>query len=54
MNGSRSVLVHEEPPSDDPLQRQPDITRARTILKWEPETDLETGLVETIAYFRNL
>ena len=37
---------------DDPQRRQPDITRARTILKWEPKIDLTTGLTRTIAYFK--
>jgi UDP-glucuronate decarboxylase len=54
MTGSRSGLVNKDLPSDDPLQRQPDITRARTILNWEPKVGLETGLAGTIAYFRNL
>ena len=37
---------------DDPQRRQPDITRARTLLGWEPLVDLRTGLSETIEYFR--
>ncbi|HVC30670.1 MAG TPA: hypothetical protein VND24_05745, partial [Steroidobacteraceae bacterium] len=37
---------------DDPQRRQPDITKARTMLGWEPETGLEEGLRLTIAYFR--
>ncbi|MEP6895681.1 MAG: SDR family NAD-dependent epimerase/dehydratase, partial [Chloroflexota bacterium] len=37
----------------DPQQRQPDITRARNILKWEPRIELEEGLYKTIPYFRN-
>ncbi len=54
MTGARSQLVYKDLPSDDPRQRRPDITRARTILEWEPKVDLETGLADTIAYFRNL
>ena len=54
MTGARSQLVYKDLPSDDPTQRRPDITRARTILEWEPKVDLETGLADTIAYFRNL
>jgi len=54
MTGSDSGLVYRDLPSDDPLQRQPDITRASTILKWEPKIGLEDGLTETIAYFRDL
>jgi dTDP-glucose 4,6-dehydratase len=41
-------------PQDDPRKRRPDITKARTILAWEPRVDLEEGIRETIAYFRNL
>ena len=41
-------------PVDDPKTRQPDITRARTLLGWEPRVTLEQGLVKTIAYFREL
>jgi len=36
----------------DPQQRQPDITRARSILKWEPKVHLEEGLLKTVPYFR--
>jgi len=39
-------------PVDDPKVRQPDITRARTILNWEPEVTLEDGLTRTLEYFR--
>ena len=53
MTGSSSRLVYRELPVDDPKIRQPDITRARTLLAWEPKVDLEQGLTETIAYFRN-
>jgi dTDP-glucose 4,6-dehydratase len=52
MTGSRSQLVYRPLPVDDPKVRQPDITRARTLLGWEPKVDLEHGLEETIAYFR--
>jgi dTDP-glucose 4,6-dehydratase len=49
----RSLSVTYEPlPQDDPRVRQPDITRARTLLGWEPRVDLETGLRETIGHFR--
>ena len=40
-------------PSDDPKQRRPDITLAKSVLKWEPVTPLEVGLSNTIAYFRD-
>jgi len=52
--GSRSRLVRKPLPQDDPKQRQPDITRARAILGWEPRLALADGLQRTIAYFRNL
>jgi dTDP-glucose 4,6-dehydratase len=50
--GSKSKLVFKPLPVDDPKQRQPDITRARTILGWEPKVGLEKGLERTIEYFR--
>jgi dTDP-glucose 4,6-dehydratase len=52
MTGSRSRLVYRPLPTDDPKVRQPDITRARTLLGWEPKVPLEEGLVRTIEYFR--
>jgi UDP-glucuronate decarboxylase len=51
---SDSKLVHKPLPSDDPVQRQPDISLARTLLHWNPSIALEAGLVKTIAYFREL
>jgi dTDP-glucose 4,6-dehydratase len=50
--GSRSKIVHKPLPQDDPKQRRPDITRARTILQWEPKISLREGLESTIEYFR--
>jgi dTDP-glucose 4,6-dehydratase len=52
MTGSRSRIVNKPLPTDDPKVRQPDITRARTLLGWEPKVPLEEGLVKTIEYFR--
>ncbi|MCI0366111.1 MAG: GDP-mannose 4,6-dehydratase, partial [Phycisphaerales bacterium] len=52
VTGSRSRIVFKPLPQDDPKQRQPDITRARTWLKWEPQIGLAEGLEKTIAYFR--
>ncbi len=52
--GSRSELVYKPLPSDDPKQRQPDITQARQILGWEPKVALEQGLGGTIKYFSRL
>jgi dTDP-glucose 4,6-dehydratase len=52
MSGSKSRLVHRPLPVDDPKQRRPDITRARTLLGWEPKVALEEGLTKTLDYFR--
>ena len=52
MTGSTSKIVYRPLPTDDPRQRRPDITRARTLLGWEPKVQLEEGLIKTIAYFR--
>jgi dTDP-glucose 4,6-dehydratase len=52
MTGSKSQIVYGPLPTDDPKVRQPDITRARTLLNWEPKVPLEEGLVKTIDYFR--
>jgi len=52
MTGSTSKIIYKPLPTDDPKVRQPDITRARTLLKWEPKVALEEGLVKTIDYFR--
>jgi dTDP-glucose 4,6-dehydratase len=51
---SKSEIVHRELPVDDPKQRRPDITRARTLLGWEPEVSLEDGLTRTLEYFRSV
>ena len=51
MTGARSELVYRDLPQDDPKQRQPDITRARESLDWQPTVPLEDGLARTIAYF---
>jgi dTDP-glucose 4,6-dehydratase len=49
---SRSRIIFKPLPQDDPKQRRPDITRARTLLKWEPKVPLAKGLATTIEYFR--
>ena len=54
LTGTRSEIVFKPLPVDDPRVRQPDITRAKTILGWEPKVKLEDGLLRTIAYFRSL
>jgi UDP-glucuronate decarboxylase len=50
--GGKSKIVHKPLPADDPKQRQPDITLAKRVLKWEPKVALKEGLERTIAYFR--
>ena len=52
--GSKSELVTRPLPEDDPKQRQPDITFAKTQLGWEPTIQLSEGLARTIAYFKDL
>lgn len=52
LTGSSSEIVHEPLPVDDPTQRQPDITRARELLGWEPKIELREGLAATIEFFR--
>ena len=52
MTGAKSRIVYEPLPIDDPKVRRPDITRARTILGWEPKVDLRQGLTSTIEYFK--
>ena len=54
LSGSSSKIEHRELPIDDPRQRQPDITRARTMLGWEPRVGLEEGLMKTLEYFRSV
>jgi dTDP-glucose 4,6-dehydratase len=52
LSGSSSEIVFKPLPEDDPKQRRPDLTRARKLLKWQPQTSLDAGLAKTIAYFR--
>lgn len=54
LTGSRSTLERHPLPSDDPRQRRPDISQARSLLLWEPTTALEDGLSKTIAYFEQV
>ena len=49
---SRSKLIHKPLPQDDPRQRQPDLSRAKALLDWQPRVALDDGLKETIAYFK--
>ncbi len=54
LTDSKSKLVYEKLPEDDPVQRQPDINLAKEKLDWEPKIHLEEGLIMTIHYFENL
>jgi UDP-glucuronate decarboxylase len=54
MTGAKSKIRFEPLPSDDPRQRQPDISMAKSILKWEPKVELREGLMRTIAYFESI
>ena len=54
LTGSRSKIIFQPLPPDDPKQRQPDITLAKNLLNWEPKVALEDGLQMTIEYFRKL
>ena len=53
VTGSSSKIAYRPLPKDDPMQRRPDITKARTLLGWEPKIDLETGLRLSLDYFRS-
>ncbi|MDG1156754.1 MAG: SDR family oxidoreductase [Litorivicinaceae bacterium] len=53
MVGSKSKVIFKNIPEDDPKRRKPDISQARTVLKWSPICELEHGLKETISYFRS-
>jgi len=53
MTGSRSEFIYEPLPKDDPTKRQPDISKARELLGWEPKTTIEEGLAETIAWAKS-
>jgi dTDP-glucose 4,6-dehydratase len=52
LTGSKSEIIYKPLPEDDPQVRQPDITKAKKILGWEPKVHLEEGLLKTIEYFR--
>lgn len=52
LTGSKSKIVYEALPQDDPKQRQPDITKAKEILGWEPKVDRAEGLKRTLEYFK--
>jgi UDP-glucuronate decarboxylase len=54
LTNSKSRLIHLPLPQDDPIQRKPDIQKAKSCLEWEPKVRLEDGLIETIAYFKSV
>ncbi len=54
MTGSKTKIINESLPTDDPKQRQPDITRAKEVLDWSPRVELREGLARTIQYFEDL
>jgi len=54
LTDSKSKILQMPLPQDDPKQRRPDITEAKSMLNWEPKIDLENGLIKTIDYFRNI
>ena len=54
MTGSKSKITFKELPSDDPVKRKPDITKAQEILGWEPKVDIKDGLAKTIEYFKSI
>lgn len=54
MTGAKSTLVEQPLPSDDPTQRQPDISLAKSQLGWDPTQNLREGLEKTISYFEKL
>ena len=54
LTGTKSQIVSRPLPTDDPKVRKPDITRARTMLSWEPQVALRDGVLRTIDYFRKV
>ena len=54
MTGSKSKITYKDLPSDDPIKRKPDITKAQEILGWEPKVDIKDGLAKTIEYFKSI
>jgi UDP-glucuronate decarboxylase len=54
LSNSKSKIIYQPLPSDDPKQRQPNIDLAKTKLGWQPKVNLEDGLKETIAYFKRM
>ena len=53
MTNSKSKIIYKPLPSDDPIQRKPDISLAKEKLNWEPSVDIKEGISKTIEYFDN-
>jgi dTDP-glucose 4,6-dehydratase len=54
LTGTKQKVVYKDLPKDDPKQRQPDITKAKDLLNWEPKVDRQEGLKITYEYFKSL
>jgi dTDP-glucose 4,6-dehydratase len=54
VEGTQSTIIYEDLPQDDPKRRKPDITRAQTLLGWEPVVDRAVGLKRSLEYFRSV
>ena len=54
LTGSKSKIVFNPLPLDDPRKRKPDISLAKKILDWEPKVPIQTGLISTIEYFKQI
>lgn len=54
LTNSKSEIIYKPLPSDDPIQREPDISLAKKELNWEPKTDIKDGLIKTITYFKKI
>jgi dTDP-glucose 4,6-dehydratase len=52
LSGAKSMIIFKALPKDDPRQRKPDITKAKKLLRWQPQTQLEAGLSQTIGWFK--
>jgi UDP-glucuronate decarboxylase len=54
LTGSKSKIIYQPLPSDDPMQRQPDISLAKKELNWSPNVQLDEGLIKTIRFFKTI
>jgi UDP-glucuronate decarboxylase len=54
LTGSKSKLIYQPLPSDDPIMRKPDIELAKIKLDWEPSISLDKGLIKTISFFKKI